>query len=335
MDYIGSKEKINKWIFSHISENIEPKNEVFLDACAGSGSVSKYAAKVGFGKIISNDIMEFPSHIVRGSISLPKSKLGKAIILIDQMNKLSGIEGFFFHNYSEHAGRLFFTDSNAQKIDACRQFIENNVSDIYIKSYLLYCLLEAFSAVSNCTGIHAAFLKKYKNRATKKLLIRQQPSLHLTGILKIVNKDILSLLKSSSKLRKNLIETQTYIDPPYNHRQYGPNYHLYETLIKYDNPTITGKVGLRDWKNESKSLFCSKGKCASFTKEIVDNTIAKSIYISYNSDGLLSKDDFMDTFSGYNIKLFTMPQKRYKSDSSEEREYNQTDLFEYLFKINK
>lgn len=46
MDYIGSKEKVNKWIFDKILENIDPSKEVFLDACAGSGSVSKYAANI-------------------------------------------------------------------------------------------------------------------------------------------------------------------------------------------------------------------------------------------------------------------------------------------------
>jgi adenine-specific DNA-methyltransferase len=335
MDYIGSKEKVNEWMFSKMLNGIDPKKETFLDACTGSASVSKYAAKSGFSKIISNDIMEFPSHIARGSISLPKSKLDEATALIDKMNVLSGVEGFFYKNYSEQSGRLFFTNANAKKIDACRQYIEKNVSDIYIRSYLLYCMLESFSAVSNCTGVHAAFLKEYKERALKEFIIKPRPSLHLSGLVKTFNKDILSLLKSQSKERRDIKETTTYIDPPYNQRQYGPNYHLYETLVKYDDPVIAGKAGLRNWKEESKSPFCSKKGCASFTKEVVDSTCANRIFISYNSDGLLSKDEFMDTFNGYKIKLYTMVQKRYKSDASVEREYNKTELLEYLFEIAK
>jgi len=29
-----------------------------------------------------------------------------------------------------------------------------------------------------------------------------------------------------------------YLDPPYNQRQYATNYHLLETIAKYDNPKI-------------------------------------------------------------------------------------------------
>jgi hypothetical protein len=94
MDYIGSKEKVNEWMFQHMLNGIDPAKEVFLDACAGSGSVSKYAAKSGFGKIVSNDIMEFPSHIVRGAVSLPQSKMKRAHQLIQEMNTLPGIEVF-------------------------------------------------------------------------------------------------------------------------------------------------------------------------------------------------------------------------------------------------
>src|SRR5258708_23757088 len=169
MDYIGSKEKINDWMFPIMLKDIKPSDITFLDACAGSGSVSKYAAsKYDFKKIISNDIMEFPSHIVRGAISLPISKYDKAISLINDMNNLQGVDGFFYENYSEHSGRLYFSNENAQKIDACRIFIEKQPdNDPYLKSYLLYCLLEAFSSVSNTTGVQAAFLKKLKERAIK------------------------------------------------------------------------------------------------------------------------------------------------------------------------
>jgi adenine-specific DNA-methyltransferase len=183
--------------------------------------------------------------------------------------------------------------------------------------------------------VHAAYLKQYKARALKEIVIKPQPSLHFGGISKTFNRDILKLLISKSKSRQDIGETILYIDPPYNQRQYGPNYHLYETLVKYDSPTIAGKTGLRDWKNESKSSFCSKKVCASFTKAVVDATVAHTVFISYNSDGLLSKDEILDTLKDYEVELFTMPQKRYKSDASDTRIYNETDLLEYLFKVSK
>lgn len=331
MDYIGSKEKLNEWIFSIILKDKNAKDLVFLDGCSGSGAITKYAAQLGFNKIISNDILNFPKHIIRGSVSFPELKLEKAKYHLREMNSLSGLDGFFYKNYSENSGRLYLSNNNAKKIDAARKYIEE-ISDHQIKSYLIYCLLEALSSVSNTAGVQAAYLKKIKERAAKDIVIKEQKSLHLPAYIKTYNKSILDLLKSKeyiSSYKENIL----YLDPPYNQRQYGPNYHLYETLVRYDSPEIKGKTGLRNWQKESKSDFCSKKTCLSFTKEIVNATRATYIFISYSSDGLLSKDDFLNSFN--NIRLHTKEYKRFKADKSLDRKYDETKLNEYLFEITK
>lgn len=337
MDYIGSKEKLNDWIFSFICKDREVSGLVFLDACTGSGAISKYAASnFKFSKIISNDIMEFPSHIVRGAIALPNAQHEEAIVLIDKMNSLSGREGFFYKNYSENAGRLYFSNENAKKLDSCRMFISNNVDNEkpYLKSYLMYCSLEAMSSVSNTAGVQAAFLKKLKTRAQKPLLIKAQPSLHQNNLIKTFNKDILALLSSDS-FRADYKEDILYLDPPYNERQYGPNYHLYETFVKYDCPEISGKTGLRKWQNESKSNFCSKKTCLDFTESIIKSTRASSIFVSYNSDGLMSINEIKSIINKYDVSVHSKTYKRFKSDSSPNRTYNEAELKEYLIEIRK
>lgn len=334
MDYIGSKEKLNKWIFSIILDKQSSTDLVFLDGCSGSGSASKYAAKYNFKKIISNDIMEFPSHLVRGAICLPQSQLKLVNDKINAMNDLSGISGFFYNNYSQQSGKLYFSDENARKIDACRDYIEkNHEGDIYIKSYLIYCLIEALSRASNTTGVQAAFLKKLKDRAIIKLKVNFEETLHKPNLIECYNQNILTLLNDKS-YRSKYKEDILYLDPPYNQRQYGPNYHLYETLAKNDQPKIHGKTGLRDWQSESKSDFCSKKTCLKFTKSIVDNTTAKNVYISYSSDGLLHLDEFRSVF-GNKMTVFELDQKRYKSDASDKRNHNTSSLKEYLINIQK
>jgi adenine-specific DNA-methyltransferase len=324
-------------MFGIMTKNLDPKDTVFLDACAGSGAVSKHASELGYKKIISNDIMEFPSHIVRGALAFPVSDVDVAlsIDLIGKMNALSGTDGFFSQNYSESSGRIYFSDPNAKKIDACRIFIEDNVKDnLPLKSYLLYCLLEALSAASNTTGVQAAFLKKLKDRALKPLHIKVAPVRARPAAVEVYSKDILMLL-NDPEFRQSGKEDLLYIDPPYNERQYGPNYHLYETLVRYDNPKIHGKTGLREWVSESKSDFCSKKTCLEFTRHVVNSTTAKEIYISYNSDGLLSKDEIISAFPKGKCTLSEMEQRRYKSDSSTKREYDKSPLKEYLFRIVK
>lgn len=338
MDYIGSKEKINEWIFGKILLQCSNNTNgiVFLDACSGSGSVSRYAAKLGFD-VISNDIMKFPGHITNGSIGIDGYVKETAPAILNKLNQLNGVEGFFYKNYSEDAGRFYFTNENAKKLDAIRLYIENlECGDLKLRDYLLYCSLEAMSRVSNTTGVQAAFLKEYKDRARRAIELRlEQIS---PGKIRAFSSDILSLLKSN-KFRSSFTEEILYIDPPYNERQYGPNYHLYETFVKYDEPIIYGKTGLRDWKNENKSPFCSKATCLNFTKDVIENTTAKHIFISYSSDGLIPIIEFQDYLflNGIcnSLTVHSMIQKRYKSDSSVDRNYNENILKEYLIEVNR
>lgn len=330
MDYIGSKLKLNKWIFEIIESSTgEPKNKVFLDACSGSGAVSKYAANLGY-RVISNDLMYFPSVIVNGSIGLTLQQYQYALNEIKRLNNVdTGLEGYFYNNFCDESNppRLYFTASNAKLIDRVRQEIDV-VDDSKVKDYLLYCGLEAISRVSNTAGVQAAFLKKFKDRAKDVFKLREEKI--ISGDVTTFNSDIRLLLCDHS-FRSKFTEEILYIDPPYNQRQYGPNYHLYETFVKNDNPVSYGKTGLRDWKSECSSEFCVAKKCMDFLKMIVNFTTAKTVFLSYNSDGLLLRDDIEKAFN--NIKIYEKEQRRYKADTSDKRIYNNNNLIEYLFEI--
>ena len=53
--------------------------------------------------------------------------------------------------------------------------------------------------------------------------------------------------EDSNLLIKKIEGDILYLDPPYNAREYGANYHLLNTIAKYDNFTPKGKTGLRDY----------------------------------------------------------------------------------------
>ena len=337
MDYIGSKEKLNKWIFEKIIDKIaSPQKCVFLDACAGSGSVSRYAAKTGF-RVVANDLFAFSSTIVDGSIGLADDIAKEAKRHIINLNFLPGIDGFFLKNFScnnddfKNNGRLFFTQSNARKLDAFRDYIDQ-IENQQLKNYLLYCCLEAMSRVLNTAGVQAAFLKKLKSRAMGNIKLREEGNIHGCRP-KTFNMNILKLLESN-----NFVEDILYIDPPYNHRQYGPNYHLYETFVRNDKPDLKGLAGLRsNWIEESKSDLCSKDRCQSLFAVILSKTRAKYVYISYSSDGLLKPSAFrtIAEVNGFVYRVYKKDQSRYKADSSPDREYNTNPLQEYLFELIK
>lgn len=331
MDYIGSKIKLNNWIFEIINKSTHCiKNVVFLDACSGSGAVSKFAAKLGY-QVLSNDIMKFPSTIINGSIGVSKNQQNLALTEIDRLNQTCGINGYFYNNFCDESSpkRFYFTASNARIIDGIRREIDT-IDDPKIKDYLLYCGIEAISRVSNTTGVQAAFLKRYKDRAKETFQLQHED--FIKGIAKTFNRDILSLL-TDNEFRNKYKEDVLYIDPPYNHRQYGSNYHLYETFVKNDRPPPVGKTGLRNWKIESSSQFCNKRNCLQHLQSIVSLSTAKSIFVSYSSDGLLSSNEIETAFPG--VIIHKRDHRRYKADTSEDRLYNENKLFEFLFEIKK
>jgi adenine-specific DNA-methyltransferase len=331
MDYIGSKVKLNDWMFA-IMQSLcgDLSGKTFMDACSGSGAVSKKAATLGC-TVLASDMLSFSAAVVNGCIGLSPKQKSKALSHLQRLNSLEGVEGYFYHNYSDEGTppRTYFTADNARKIDHIRLELEKETDD-KVKSYLLACGLEALSKVSNTTGVQAAYLKTFKARALTPIAVRAVET--VGGSARAWTGDILSLLKSPS-YRNRYTEDILYIDPPYTSRQYGPNYHLYETFVRYDNPTITGKTGLRGWKEESRSSLCSAGSGLAFLREVVDVTRARDVFISYSSDGIIPIESMALEFTG--LRLFARPQKRYKSDSVSSREYNQAPLIEYLMHIHK
>lgn len=333
MDYIGSKEKLNKWIFNCLEKYFSKdnwKNLTFLDACSGTGSVSKYAIRAGFKNIISNDIMFFSYPLIKGYVSVSINNIDSIRKHINNINNLDGIEGFFFKNYSESNQRLYFTDYNAKRIDSTRCYICEKVKDERIKNYLLYCGIEAMSRVLNTTGVQAAFLKKFKARSINKYKLKMENYYDDVCNVQSYKDNIINLL-SLNQCKEDIL----YIDPPYNNRQYGPNYHLYETFIRHDNPTIRGKTGLRTWEKESKSEFCSKRTSLSFLKRVIELSNAKLILISYSSDGLMNNKDIENLLLNFNNEFsqYIKKQIRYKSDNN--RKNNDTVLKEYLYILQK
>jgi adenine-specific DNA-methyltransferase len=324
MDYIGSKTKLNKWIFDNIQKITATKT--ILDGCAGSGAVSRYAASLGYD-VMASDLMKFSSVIANGSIGVSDIQLEEAKKHIVKLNALKGIKGFFYNNFCDKStpARMYFTAENAMRIDHVRQEIEK-ITDAKVKDYLLFCGIEALSRVSNTAGVQAAYLKKFKARALERFTLREENV--VKGNIRSYTYNILDLLPV---LNKDYI---LYLDPPYNQRQYGPNYHLYETFVRNDSPVANGTTGIRNWKAECKSSFCVKKECLNFFKEIVKETTAKYIFISYNSDGLISLDELQKEIPGLKL-LDKMLYRRYKADTSDKRKYDESDLFEYLLLVEK
>lgn len=336
MNYIGSKQRLLSFLYEGISEISGLSKGTFFDGFAGTGSVGKFFQEKGFS-IIANDIQYYSFIINNGKLCIP-SDTKKIIELIEKLQNVKEIEGFIFNNYcaggTQHleSERLYFSDTNGKKCDAMRKKIENWKEEKIIDKkeyyYLIYCLLEAIDKVANTASVYGAYLKKLKNSALKPLTIQALGLENYSSLsAKIYNDTI-----------ENCIEKKTdilYLDPPYNQRQYAPNYHVLETIAKYDNPILRGKTGLREY-NDQKSDFCRKGKVAESFEFLIKNSSASFIFLSYNNEGLMSPETIQEILSRYGESgFFTQEYGRFKADKTENRNHKSSSVVEYLHWIKK
>ena len=131
-----------------------------------------------------------------------------------------------------------------------------------------------------------------------------------------------------NKLIRNISGDVLYLDPPYNARQYCTNYHVLETIARYDNPEIKGKTGLRDYTDQ-KSVFCIKNKVADAFNELIKNAKFKYIFLSYNNEGLMSFDTIEKIMRKYGkYKVYMQQYRRFKADNARDAKSDST--IEYL-----
>jgi len=120
-----------------------------------------------------------------------------------------------------------------------------------------------------------------------------------------------------------------YLDPPYNHRQYSSNYHILETIARYDSPSIHGKTGLRD--EELRSAYCKRGSVKQAFNDLICRANTTHIFVSYNNKGIMSLDDIRKILEQRgDYRCFTKRYKRFQADVQGNRNIKGNETVEYL-----
>lgn len=331
MNYIGSKYKLSDFISSSVKSIVgeDLSDKIFCDLFAGTGVVGRNFKKE-VKKVISND-MEFYSYVLNKNYIENHEFLDNEIY-IKELNETNGEEGFIFNEYSENgkANRLYFSEHNGKKIDAIRTKIELWKTEKKISSalyyFLLASLLESADKVANTASVYGAFLKKIKKTAQKELILEPAVFEINSHSHEVYNEDSNLLIK---KIEGDIL----YLDPPYNAREYGANYHLLNTIAKYDHFTPKGKTGLRDY---SKSAFCKKKEVEKSFDDLIKNANFKYIFLSYNNEGIMSSETIKKILSNYGkYDLLTTEYQRFRADKKENRNHKASSTTEYLHILEK
>ena len=337
MRYIGGKTQLLEYIKEQIPEDVDS----IIDLFSGSGAVANFFKEKNY-TTYSNDLLYFSYVLLRGELCLNKFPDFKNLGF-DPINYLNSIDitktnfnikdCFIYQNYTPHdeCKRMYFQPQNGLKIDLIRLTIEKWKNENKINEdeyfYLLSSLLQAVPFVANITGVYSAYLKFWDARTYKELTLQKPKILKSRKNIQAFNMDCKNLLKTVSA---DLL----YADPPYNSREYLPNYHILETIAKYDYPKIKGVTGMREYSKQ-KSDFCSKAKVKDAFENMIKLSNSKYILISYNNEGLISTEDLSNLCQKYAVKgtfkLTEIDYKRYKSKIPN----NKKGLYEQLYFFEK
>lgn len=342
MRYIGSKALLLEQIES-IIKNKAPNANSLCDIFSGTSTVARYFKK-DF-EIISNDLLHFSYVLQRATIeneNYPDFKEIKKFLGKDPFDYFEEIEvelhminktPFIYENYTpnKNSERQYFSNENGLRIDFIRQSIEEWHNNKLLQDneyyYLLAGLLEAVPYISNIAGTYGAYLKHWDKRAHKKLELVKLDTVQN-------NKNNKSFNMDSNDLIKEVEGDILYIDPPYNKRQYAPNYHVLETISRYDNPEITGVTGMRPYK-DLKSKYCVVKDVVNTFSNLIENARFKHIIFSYSTEGIMSVEDIENVLKTHGKEntydLKKIPYRRYKHRAGNVEH----DLHELLFYVEK
>jgi len=342
LNYIGSKFQLLDWITTNMKEKTgwdSFENKTIADIFAGTGIVS-YHFRKNMANVISNDAELYSSIITHAFTRSVYNDVCKDVMGMLQKdieeNKFSDTIGFITTHYSPHEQneRKFFTVENAKRIDYIRnklETIKDSISEDEYKFILASILLSA-DAVSNVPAVYGCYLKNFKAKAIKTLTLVpiHTITLHPTHSSHTYNSDVLD-----KKFIHSFESDLVYLDPPYNERQYSKNYFPLNIIAKtpeqlvHEEP-LKGKTGIP--VDCFISPFCKKGNVEKAFDLLFSELKTKWIFLSYNSESIVSKDKMLDLMNKYgNVSVVEREYKRFKSF-----EYNKdVEIKEYLFCLQK
>lgn len=335
MRYLGNKTSILEALEEVVATNIKTsiKKLSFFDAFSGTAAVGDYFSDKF--EIIANDKYYYSYVYTRGKLNnsnVTFEKLG--FCPFKHFNKKTlklNYDGFIFNNYApKKSGRMYFSDENAALIDTIRVTVEEwkknqkiNDNEYY---YLLASLLESVSTVANIAGVYGAYLKTWDPRAVKKMEFIRVESINKNENAKVYNDDINKII---NKIDHDIL----YLDPPYTKNQYSTQYHILETIAKYDNPEIRGVTGTRSDKIGSE--WSREIKVEIELNKLIKNSNAKYVIMSYSSLGIMEREYIESFLKRYSktgtVETYEIDYKKYRNSRTKSNKKN----VEYIFFIEK
>ncbi|WP_278259531.1 DNA adenine methylase [Nocardioides convexus] len=148
-------------------------------------------------------------------------------------------------------------------------------------------------------GVGAALLRRDSTCAARSLL--PGPGATVTG-------DVLATVEALPPV------DLAYVDPPYNQHRYFANYHIWETLVRWDAPEHYGIACKRVDVRERRSVFNSRRTMPGALADVLARLRAEVVVVSYNDESWISAEEMTASLrdAGHReVAVLAFDRKRY------------------------
>ena len=303
--YLGSKNKIIPLIIK-VVDSLSLSDKSVIDVFTGTTRVAQAFKSVGY-RVVTSDL-SWASEAYSRAFVCNNGSVSHMQKHLDVLNSLSGKAGWLTKHYcngtaTKKDGSVVtiqvWKPKNGMKADAVRDHIELMDIKLWEKMYLITSLIFALDKVDNTVGLQQAYLKGWKSdRVDKDLKLEMLPSFkgyvgeHIVG-------DALNIDYPEMSV--------AYLDPPYTAADYSTYYHIWDSIVRWDKPSVGLSTNRRIDRVKSgehrdktmSSPWYSKKTALSATKELIDRLPVKYCVFSYSDEGLISYDEMEELCKQY------------------------------------
>jgi adenine-specific DNA-methyltransferase len=297
--YIGSKRTLVPLIRA-VAAQLPVR--IACDLFAGTTRVGQALRALGL-EVVSNDLATYSESLGQAYIAAGRSvDRSRVTAILAELQALPGRDGYFTEAFCRRT--RYLQPHNGRRVDAIREAIDGYDLTPVERGMVLTSLLEAADRVDSTTGLQMAYLKQWAPRSYGELELRLP--------LAVPGPSGTVVRADANELAPTLDAELVYVDPPYNNHSYFSNYHVWETLVRWDAPEQYGVAGKRVDCRERKSRYNSRRAAPAALAELLAALTAPWLLVSFNDEGFHDPADVEELLAGrgYVVRL-DVDAKRY------------------------
>lgn len=296
--YIGSKRLLIEPIVAAVTGFGSVTSA--LDLFSGTSRVGRALKSAGL-RVTANDHLAYAATLARCYVAADARRWReRAKSLLVELSQVEPVEGYFTRTFCQEA--RYFQPRNGARIDAIRGAIARRELEPELEAIALTSLMEAADRVDSTTGLQMAYLKQWAKRSYNELELRLPALTDGEG----------EALQLEAEEAAEAEADVAYLDPPYNQHSYLGNYHVWETLVRWDAPESYGVANKRVDCRTYKNPFNSRRRIVEAMERVLSRLRAKHLVVSFNDEGFLDRAQLERMLSscGY-VRVVSTTFKRY------------------------